>query len=224
MYVLDEPSIGLHPRDNARLIATLRRLRDLGNSVIVVEHDEETIRAADHVVDFGPGAGHLGGKVIFAGTPDALEKSASLTGEYLSGKRRIEVPDERGAPRSVARHHAARASTTCTDIDVRIPLGVLTAVTGVSGAGKSSLVNGILLPALARALHDSEEPVGAHDAIEGLGALDKVDRHRSAADRAHAALEPRHVHQGVRRHPRHLRRAPRCARARLGRRGDSAST
>ncbi len=173
MYVLDEPSIGLHPRDNAHLIATLRRLRDLGNSVIVVEHDEETIRAADHVVDFGPGAGHLGGRVTFSGTPEALAKSASLTGEYLSGRRRIEVPKARRTPRAWleiagAREHNLRG------IDVRFPLGVLTAVTGVSGAGKSSLVNGILLPALAQRLHRSTDPVGAHKAIKGLAALDKV--------------------------------------------------
>jgi len=173
MYVLDEPSIGLHPRDNAHLIATLRRLRDLGNSVVVVEHDEETIRAADHVVDFGPGAGHLGGKVTFSGTPDELEASESLTGAYLSGARRIEIPEARRAPRGWltikgAREHNLRG------VDVRFPLGTFTAVTGVSGAGKSSLVNGILLPALARALHDSEDPVGAHRAIAGLEELDKV--------------------------------------------------
>jgi excinuclease ABC subunit A len=173
MYVLDEPSIGLHARDNARLIATLRRLRDLGNSVVVVEHDEETIRASDYVVDFGPGAGHLGGKVTFHGTPDELAQSESLTGQYLSGAKRIEVPKVRREPRGWlvvkgAREHNLRG------VDVRLPVGVLTAVTGVSGAGKSSLVNGILLPALARTLHDAEGPIGAHDSIEGLSALDKV--------------------------------------------------
>ena len=173
MYVLDEPSIGLHARDNARLIATLRRLRDLGNSVIVVEHDEETIRAADHVVDFGPGAGALGGKVIFDGPADAIEASRGLTGEYLSGRRRIEVPAKRRRPQSWIAVKGAREHNL-KDVDVRFPVGVLTAVTGVSGAGKSSLVNGILLPALGRRLHDATEPVGAHDAIEGLEALDKI--------------------------------------------------
>ena len=173
MYVLDEPSIGLHPRDNDHLIATLARLRDLGNSVIVVEHDEDTIRAADHVVDFGPGAGTQGGHVTFSGTPDELARSSSLTGEYLSGVRRIEVPTARRSARGwltikKAREHNLRG------IDVALPVGVLTAVTGVSGAGKSSLVNGILLPALSRALHDSSDPVGAHGSIEGLSAFDKV--------------------------------------------------
>ncbi len=173
MYVLDEPSIGLHPRDNARLIGTLRRLRDLGNSVIVVEHDEETIRAADYVVDFGPGAGNLGGRVTFAGTPNALAKSSSLTGQYFSGKKRIQIPKTRRSSRGNITICGAREHNL-KNIDVSIPLGVLTAVTGVSGAGKSSLINGILLPALGRALHDAIEPVGLHKQIDGLDALDKV--------------------------------------------------
>ncbi len=174
MYVLDEPSIGLHPRDNTRLIATLRHLRDLGNTVLVVEHDEETIRAADHVVDFGPGAGHLGGKVIAEGTPEAIAEDAkSITGVYLSGRRAIETPKTRRAPKGSiqvigAKEHNLRG------VDVTIPLGVLACVTGVSGAGKSSLVNGILLPALAARLHGSLEPVGVHKAIKGIEALDKV--------------------------------------------------
>ncbi|XXR87811.1 excinuclease ABC subunit UvrA [Sorangium sp. So ce406] len=174
MYVLDEPSIGLHQRDNQRLIETLRRLRDLGNTVLVVEHDEETIRAADYVVDFGPGAGHLGGRVMAAGTPEEVERHPdSLTGAYLSGRARIEVPAARRAPRGWLEILGA-AEHNLRNIDVRFPLGVLLAVTGVSGAGKSSLVNGILLPALGRALHNSTEPVGAHRAIKGLKALDKV--------------------------------------------------
>jgi excinuclease ABC subunit A len=174
MYVLDEPSIGLHPRDNTRLIATLRHLRDLGNTVLVVEHDEETIRAADHVVDFGPGAGHLGGKVVAEGTPEAIcEDAKSITGAFLSGRKRIEVPTTRRESKGAiqvlgAKEHNLRG------VDVTIPLGVLACVTGVSGAGKSSLVNGILLPALGAHLHDSTEAIGAHKAIKGIDALDKV--------------------------------------------------
>ncbi len=174
MYVLDEPSIGLHPRDNARLIATLRHLRDLGNTVLVVEHDEETIRAADHVFDFGPGAGHLGGKVTAQGTPDAIEKNPeSLTGAYLSGRSRIDVPASRRAPTAYVEVLGAREHNL-KNVDVKLPLGVFACVTGVSGAGKSSLVNGILLPALAARLHASVEHVGAHRALKGIEALDKV--------------------------------------------------
>jgi excinuclease ABC subunit A len=176
MYVLDEPSIGLHARDNEHLIGTLRRLRDLGNTVIVVEHDEETIRAADHVVDFGPGAGHLGGRVTFSGAPEELEASESLTGQYLSGRRRIEVPRARRPPRGWLEIRGAREHNL-RGIDVKLPIGTFVAVTGVSGAGKSSLVHGILLPALARHLHgtgDGAGPVGAHRTITGLSALDKV--------------------------------------------------
>ncbi len=174
MYVLDEPSIGLHQRDNLRLLGTLQRLRDLGNTVVVVEHDEETIRAADHVVDFGPGAGHLGGKVMFSGTPQELMADlTSVTGGYLSGRTRIEGPAARREKKGAivvkgATEHNLR------NIDVSFPLGVLTAITGVSGAGKSSLVNGILLPALSRTLYRSSERVGAHDEITGLSAIDKV--------------------------------------------------
>ncbi|MBI2390728.1 MAG: excinuclease ABC subunit UvrA [Deltaproteobacteria bacterium] len=174
MYVLDEPSIGLHPRDNGRLIATLHRLRDLGNTVLVVEHDEETIRAADHVVDFGPGAGHLGGKVLFTGTPEELlAHEGSLTADYLAGRRSIEPPRERRKPKGAIEVVGA-AEHNLRGIDVKFPLGVLSAVTGVSGAGKSSLVNGILLPALARELHASSETVGKHRTIKGLDAIDRA--------------------------------------------------
>ncbi len=172
-YVLDEPSIGLHPRDNERLIATLGALRDNGNTVIVVEHDADTMRAADHVVDFGPGAGALGGCVTFEGTPQALVASDTLTGGYLAGRLRVREPGPRrtSAGRLTvrgAREHNLRG------IDVTFPLGCLVAVTGVSGAGKSSLVRGILHPALAAALHHSKEPAGAHDGIDGIDQLDKV--------------------------------------------------
>jgi excinuclease ABC subunit A len=175
MYVLDEPSIGLHQRDNDRLISTLCHLRDLGNTVLVVEHDEETIRAADHVVDFGPGAGHTGGKVVFEGTPAALAKAhaTSLTGAYLAGKRSIPKPEKRRPAKGFLEIIGAEEHNL-QGIDVRIPLGNFVAVTGVSGAGKSSLINGILLPALAKALHDGSDPVGAHKAIRGLDVIDKA--------------------------------------------------
>jgi excinuclease ABC subunit A len=174
IYVLDEPSIGLHARDNQRLIAMLKHLRDLGNSVLVVEHDEDTIRAADHVVDFGPGAGQKGGRVTFSGDPRALAVADScLTGAYLSGRRRIEVPALRRESKGSLVVRGAREHNL-KNINVEFPLGTLVAVAGPSGAGKSSLVNGILLPALARHLHDSTDPVGAHDELRGLDAIDKV--------------------------------------------------
>jgi excinuclease ABC subunit A len=173
MYVLDEPSIGLHQRDNQRLISTLERLRDLGNTVVVVEHDEETIRAADHVVDFGPGAGRLGGKVLFSGTPADLEASPdSVTGGYMSGRLRIEAPGARRPPRGFLEVLGA-TEHNLKDIDARFPTGVLCAVTGVSGAGKSSLINGILHPALSKALHGGASRVGSHREIRGIDAIDK---------------------------------------------------
>ncbi len=174
IYVLDEPSIGLHQRDNDRLIQTLLQMRDIGNTVVVVEHDEETIRAADYVVDFGPGAGKAGGHVVHAGTPRSLERSRkSLTGAYLSGRRAIKIPAERRAARGQIRISGARANNL-RNLTVDIPIGVMTAVTGVSGAGKSTLINEILYPALARKLHKSTARVGKHDSIEGLGNIDKI--------------------------------------------------
>jgi len=174
VYILDEPSIGLHQRDNRRLLATLERMRDIGNTVVVVEHDEETIRAADHVIDFGPGAGVAGGRIVHAGTPRSLERArASLTGAYLSGRRSIAVPGTRRCASGSLKILGARANNLA-NLDVEVPLGVLTTVTGVSGAGKSTLVNDILFPALARKLHDSTQRAGAHARVDGLGALDKV--------------------------------------------------
>jgi excinuclease ABC subunit A len=174
MYVLDEPSIGLHQRDNLRLIGTLRRLRDLGNSVLVVEHDAETIESADHVIDFGPGAGRLGGRVVAEGTPDALKANpASLTGRFMAGSERIEVPETRRPPRGFLTVKGAREHNL-KNIDVAFPLGVLVAVTGVSGAGKSSLINGILQPALRRKLLGSYDQVGRHGAVVGIDQIDKV--------------------------------------------------
>jgi excinuclease ABC subunit A len=174
IYILDEPSIGLHQRDNRRLLDTLERLRDIGNTVVVVEHDEETIRAADHVIDFGPGAGVAGGRIVHAGTPDSLERDeTSLTGDYLSGRRRIEVPEKRRKPTGQLEVLGARENNLA-GIDVSLPLGVLVAVTGVSGAGKSTLVNDVLHPALARRLHGSMQKVGLYDELRGVSQLDKV--------------------------------------------------
>nr|WP_231638268.1 excinuclease ABC subunit UvrA [Piscinibacter sakaiensis] len=176
MYVLDEPSIGLHQRDNDRLIATLRHLRDLGNSVLVVEHDEDAIRAADHVVDMGPGAGVHGGRVLAQGTPDQVAASPdSLTGGYLSGRLRIAVPAERRAPdpAQMLQIRGARGNNL-RGVDVALPVGLLSCVTGVSGSGKSTLVNDTLYAAVARRLYNSHAEPQPHDAIDGLEAFDKV--------------------------------------------------
>jgi excinuclease ABC subunit A len=176
LYILDEPSIGLHQRDNQRLLGTLQQLRDLGNTVLVVEHDEETIRAADHVVDLGPRAGRHGGEVIAEGTfDDVLNAPASLTGAFLRGERRIEIPAERKAPRE---GHELRIRGACEhnlrNLDVRIPLGCFVAVTGVSGSGKSTLVNDILWNALGRRFYRARTIPGQHAGIDGMERLDKV--------------------------------------------------
>jgi excinuclease ABC subunit A len=175
LYILDEPSIGLHQRDNRRLLDTLRRLRDLGNTVLVVEHDEETIRSADYVLDLGPGAGELGGHLVAVGTPDEiLANPASLTGQYLSGARRIEVPvnRRRGSGQFLTIHEPREHNLQ--GMAVKIPLGTFTAVTGVSGSGKSTLVNDILYRALAQMLHRAQDRPGAHTRIEGAQHVDKV--------------------------------------------------
>jgi excinuclease ABC subunit A len=175
LYVLDEPSIGLHQRDNRRLIETLERLRDLGNTVIVVEHDEETIRAADHVVDIGPGAGEHGGEIVHSGDLEGLLRSKrSLTGQYLSGKRGILVPQvRRPADGDSLRVRGARENNL-RDIQVEFPLGCFVAVTGVSGSGKSTLVNEILHKALMQKVYRSKVPPGLHTALEGAELVDKV--------------------------------------------------
>jgi excinuclease ABC subunit A len=176
MYILDEPSIGLHPRDNRRLIDTLEHLRNLGNSVIVVEHDAETMEAADWIVDFGPGAGRHGGQVVAAGTAAMIKADPnSLTGAYLSGRKRIEVPPQR-RPVDPKRRLVIRGAkaNNLRGLDVAFPLGTFVCVTGVSGAGKSTLINEILFPAAARALNGAQETAAPHDGIDGLELLDKV--------------------------------------------------
>ncbi|MGE3887955.1 MAG: excinuclease ABC subunit UvrA [Vicinamibacterales bacterium] len=176
LYVLDEPSIGLHQRDNRKLLSTLARLRDMGNTVVVVEHDEDTIRMADYVIDLGPGAGDLGGEVIFQGTPAVLAQNGngSLTGAYLSGHRRIEAPARRRTARQGELVIRGARANNLKDIDVKIPLGRLVAVTGVSGSGKSTLVNDILYKSLARQLYKAADEPGAHTRIEGTNLIDKV--------------------------------------------------
>jgi excinuclease ABC subunit A len=174
LYILDEPSIGLHQRDNSKLIATLERLRDLGNTVIVVEHDEQTMRAADHLVDMGPGAGEHGGRVVAQGTAAQVQKvKGSLTGQFLAGTRTIELPERRRTPSGYVEIIGA-AQHNLRDIDVHVPLGVLACVTGVSGSGKSTLVNDVLFKAVANRLHRARKRPGAHRAIHGLDQLDKI--------------------------------------------------
>ena len=173
-YILDEPSIGLHQRDNDKLLATLKRLRDLGNSVIVVEHDEDTMRAADYVVDIGPGAGEHGGYVVACGTAEEIMKCPeSITGQYLSGKLSIPVPEVRREPKGWLTIHDA-FENNLKHIDVSIPTGIFTCVTGVSGSGKSSLINEILYKALARKLNRAKVIAGKHGSIEGIEQLDKI--------------------------------------------------
>ena len=175
LYILDEPSIGLHQRDNVKLINTLCHLRDIGNSVLVVEHDQETMDAADWVIDVGPGAGHLGGRVIAAGTPKQLRRDRnSLTGRFLSGKDKIEIPGQRRKPAGDTLSILGASANNLKNVDIEIPLGVFTCVTGVSGAGKSTLINQILYPALNNLLHGSELEVGEHKDITGLEKIDKV--------------------------------------------------
>jgi excinuclease ABC subunit A len=187
LYILDEPSIGLHQRDNARLLGTLRRLRDLGNSVIVVEHDEETIRAADHIIDLGPGAGPRGGEIVAQGSiEDILRAKNSLTADYLSGRARIAIPKQRMVPRTIKDQAsniehldgwlsvAGAYENNLKKIDVSFPLGCLTCVTGVSGSGKSTLVDDILRRALFRHFYGSKEKPGGYRTLRGLEQIDKA--------------------------------------------------
>ena len=175
MYVLDEPSIGLHQRDNDRLIASLKRMRDLGNSLIVVEHDDETMRQADYLIDMGPGAGSYGGKVMAAGTPEEVEKDPnSLTGQYLSGKKFVPVPLKRRAGNKKFITIKGASENNLKDIDVKFPLGKLIVVTGVSGSGKSTLVNTILKRALAQKLNNNSEKPGKYKSITGYKNIEKI--------------------------------------------------
>jgi excinuclease ABC subunit A len=175
LYILDEPSIGLHHRDNDRLLATLMQLRDLGNTVVVVEHDRDTMIAADHLIDLGPGAGRHGGHLVTAGTPqEVMAHATSLTGQYLSGRREIPLPSKRRAGNGEAIEVVGARHNNLKDITVRFPLGMMICVTGVSGSGKSSLVNEILHRALARALHSSGPMPGRHKTLRGLDHVDKV--------------------------------------------------
>ena len=175
IYILDEPSIGLHQRDNARLIDTLLKLRDLGNTLIVVEHDEETILSADHVLDLGPGAGIHGGHLVAQGTPaQIMRHPKSITGHFLSGKESIEVPAARRMPNGRKLTIRGAREHNLKNLDVDIPLNVLTCVTGVSGSGKSTLINDILYPALAKRLYGTAGPVGAHEGLDGMEHVDKV--------------------------------------------------
>jgi excinuclease ABC subunit A len=175
LYVLDEPSIGLHPRDNHRMIHTLQRLRDIGNTIIVVEHDEETIRAADHIIEIGPGPGAHGGQIVAQGTVDAIiDNSQSLTGKYLSGRQQIPLPEQRRSPNGKCLVVRGAQQNNLKNIDIAIPLGLFVCITGVSGSGKSTFVNEILYKKLQQVFHDSRILPGAHRAVEGLDHLRDV--------------------------------------------------
>jgi len=178
LYILDEPSIGLHQRDNIKLLDTLCHLRDIGNTLIVVEHDRETIEMADWIIDFGPGAGHLGGEIVAQGTSEQIMTDKnSVTGRYLSGREGIEVPRHRRSPKDNGNKWITirnASENNLNHLNVKIPLGLMVCVTGVSGAGKSTLVNGILYPALSRHLHDATLEVGKYDRIDGISHIDKV--------------------------------------------------
>jgi excinuclease ABC subunit A len=191
MYVLDEPSIGLHQRDNDRLLETLKRLRDLGNSVIVVEHDEDAINSADYVVDMGPGAGVHGGMVVAEGTPAQIKKSShSLTGQYLSGKKRISMPKSRFKLDTQKQLVIKGArGNNLKNVTLELPVGGMICITGVSGSGKSTLINDTLYKTVAHHLYASTNDPAPFDSIEGLDHFDKVI--------SYTALQPRHLHGAV---------------------------
>ena len=196
LYVLDEPTVGLHQRDNIRLIATLKRLRDMGNTVLVVEHDQDMMMESDQIIDMGPGAGVDGGEVVFQGTPEEICASdVSLTGAYLSGRKSISLPEKRRAATKRwivlegAHEHNLR------EIDIRIPVGIFTAVTGVSGSGKSTMVIETLYKALARRINQEKTASGKIRRIADLGGIERIDPDEPAAHRTDPPLQPRHLHR-----------------------------
>ncbi len=216
LYILDEPTIGLHQKDNAKLIATLIRLRDIGNTLIVVEHDEETIRVADWVVDIGPAAGEHGGEVIASGPLEViLAEPRSVTGAFLRGERTVPVPDERRPGNGKALIVRGAREHNLKDLDVRFPLGTFTAVTGVSGSGKSTLVTDVLYRALARSVSGARVGAGCPRCPRGHGGHRQGHRHRPEPHRPHATLQPGHLHGPLRPHPRALRGRAGVARAGL---------
>ncbi|CAM5554385.1 UvrABC system protein A OS=Lysinibacillus sphaericus OX=1421 GN=uvrA PE=3 SV=1 [Lysinibacillus sphaericus] len=175
LYILDEPSIGLHQRDNDRLISTLQNMRDIGNTLIVVEHDEDTMLAADYLIDVGPGAGVHGGQIVAAGTPqEVMDNPQSLTGQYLSGKKFIPLPVERRKPNGRKLSIVGAKENNLQNVKVDVPLGLFVAVTGVSGSGKSTLINEILYKSLAQKLNRSKVKPGAHKEVSGIDELEKV--------------------------------------------------
>ena len=206
LYVLDEPSIGLHPRDNQRLLDTLAALRDMGNTVLVVEHDAETIERADYVIDLGPGAGRLGGELVAEGTPEAIRRSpASLTGRYLSGALKIPMPIKRRPGNGKFIRIANATEHNLKAVDAEFPLGKLIVVSGVSGSGKSTLVNDILSRSLAKEIYGSHERAGRSRQYHRHREYRQDRPHRSVAHRPHAALESRHLHRPLHAHSRFLR-------------------